>query len=94
MLTGKQKRTPSKHGIKEGSMLTRNFRIRCDICNKIMSFDNDRYEWVCFGNRFDIEPSPCEHSHIDCYENNERLKRLIESVAWIKPYKVAYKPDR
>lgn len=69
-------------------MITKNTRLRCDICNKFISFKENKYTWVPFGNRFDIEPPDEEHAHIKCYNNlNDNSKNLIIETSYIKPGK-------
>ena len=66
-------------------MITKNNKLKCDICSKFMSF-NTGYIWTPYGNSTDMEPPDPEYAHIKCYENlSERQKNLIIKTSWIKP---------
>lgn len=65
-------------------MWTRNNRLRCDICGKLMSWNN-YYSWTPFGNSTMTEPPEDEHAHKECFESQEDGGSLIINTSWIKP---------
>jgi hypothetical protein len=71
--------------------LTKNFRLRCDICGRFIGFDSPRYSWTPYGGSQDLEPPEDEHSHKKCFEDNEeKWKNLIIKTSWVKPYLCNY----
>jgi len=64
---------------------TKNNRLQCDICGKMMAYE-DRYSWTYFGSCADLEPPDPNDAHIKCYEaQSERERELTARVSWIKP---------
>lgn len=65
-------------------MITKNFKLKCDICGRLMSFRKSYYTWTPYGSSNDIDPPEEEHAHKNCYEKYDIP--LIERTSWIKPY--------
>lgn len=67
-------------------MVTKNGRLRCDECDKFMSWKEPFYIWTPFGSYFDYEPPEPKHAHKECYETLEENSRIILiTTSWIKP---------
>lgn len=65
-------------------MITNNCRLKCDLCGKLMSWNDSYYTWTPYGSYNTIEPPDEEHAHKNCYEKWNI--GLIERTSWIKPY--------
>ena len=65
---------------------TKNNRIRCDICGKLMGY-HEWYTWTPYGSCMDLEPPDSQEAHVRCYEGmTEAERHLTERISWIKPY--------
>jgi hypothetical protein len=65
-------------------MITKNYKLKCDICGRIMSWKTSYYVWTPYGNSNDIEPPEEEHAHKKCFDNYDIA--LIQRTSWIPPY--------
>lgn len=65
-------------------MITNNFKLKCDLCGKLMSWNDSYYTWTPYGSSNAIEPPDEEHAHKKCYEKHDI--GLTERTSWIKPY--------
>lgn len=66
-------------------MFTKNWRLKCDICGKLMSYNDSYYTWTPYGSSNALEPPDEEHAHEKCY-HKDNLDELIERTSYIKPY--------
>ena len=68
---------------------TKNDRLRCDECGKLMKFNEPRYQWAPYGQCNDLEPPDDEHAHKKCYESlPTNRKELIKKISYIKPFAI------
>lgn len=71
-------------------MITKNTRIRCDLCGKFVPF-NEYYTWTEYGYCYSEEPPDPNHAHVKCFENiDEDYRNLINRISWCKPYHHKY----